>query len=96
MPNSQIVADIFHIMTEINKELDTQRKREKRKIKDLIKKGNTPDKSTYKATLARLKNSKYPLLKNEDKLTKEQLEKLIQGKNVSSILKETHEFKEKI
>ncbi|BBD70428.1 transposase [Nostoc commune NIES-4072] len=38
MPNAQVVADRFHVMTQINKELDTQRKREKRNIEDLIKK----------------------------------------------------------
>ena len=42
------------------------------------------------------RDMKYTLLKNEDKLTEEQLEKLIQIKNVSPILKEMHEFKEKI
>ncbi|MHC5722490.1 MAG: transposase, partial [Nostoc sp.] len=36
MPNAQVVADRFHVMTQINKELDTQRKREKRNIEDLI------------------------------------------------------------
>ncbi|WP_422665658.1 ISL3 family transposase [Anabaena sp. PCC 7938] len=96
MPNAQVVADRFHVMTQINKELDTQRKREKRKVEDLIKKANTTEKSKYEEILAGLKNSKYPLLKNEDKLTQEQLEKLIQVKNVSPILKEMHEFKEKI
>jgi transposase len=30
MPNAQVVADRFHVMTQINKELDTQIKREKR------------------------------------------------------------------
>ncbi len=40
MPNAQVVADRFHVMTQINKELDTQRKREKRNIKDSIKKSN--------------------------------------------------------
>jgi transposase len=96
MPNAQVVADRFHVMTQINKELDTQRKREKRKVEDLIKKANATDKSQYEEILAGLKNSKYPLLKNKDKLTQEQLEKLIQVKNVSPILKEMHEFKEKI
>jgi transposase len=96
MPNAQVVADRFHVMTQINKELDTQRKREKRKVEDLIKKANPTDKLKYKEILAGLKNSKYPLLKNKDKLTQEQLDKLIQVKNVSPILKEMHEFKEKI
>ena len=96
MPNAQVVADRFHVMTQINKELDTQRKREKRKVEDLIKKAKPTDKLKYEEILAGLKNSKYPLLKNKDKLTQEQLDKLIQVKNVSLILKEMHEFKEKI
>jgi transposase len=32
MPNIQVVADRFHVMAQINKELDMQRKREKRKV----------------------------------------------------------------
>jgi transposase len=36
------------------------------------------------------------LLKNENKLTDEQIEQLIKVKNVSPILKEMHELKEKI
>lgn len=43
-----------------------------------------------------LKNSKYPLLKNEDNLNEEQANKLIQVKNVSPVLKVMHELKEKI
>ena len=96
MPNAQVVADRFHVMTQINKELDTQRKREKRKVEDLIKKANATEKLKFEEILAGLKNSKYPLLKNQDKLTQEQLDKLIQVKNISPILKEMHEFKEKI
>lgn len=42
-----------------------------------------------------LKNSKYSLLKNEDNLTSEQIIKLIEVKEVSPILKEMHELKEK-
>jgi len=30
MPKAQVVADRFHVMAQINKELDSQRKREKR------------------------------------------------------------------
>jgi transposase len=32
MPNAQVVADGFHVMVQINKELDTTRKREKRAL----------------------------------------------------------------
>ena len=38
IPNAQVVADRFHVMTQVNKELDLERKREKRKVEDSIKK----------------------------------------------------------
>lgn len=97
MPNAQVVADRFHVMTQINKELDTQRKKEKRNIEELIKKENlAAQKAKYELILEGLKNSKYPLLKNEENLNEEQLHKLIQVKNISPILKVMHELKEKI
>lgn len=97
MPNAQVVADRFHVMTQINKELDTQRKKEKRNIEELIKKEKlAAEKAKYELILEGLKNSKYPLLKNEENLNEEQLNKLIQVKNVSNILKVMHELKEKI
>lgn len=97
MPNAQVVADRFHVMTQINQELDKQRKTEKRNVEELIKKAElAPDKAKYEQIIAGLKNSKYPLLKNEDNLTEEQANKLIQVKNVSPILKVMHELKEKI
>jgi transposase len=54
------------------------------------------NKAKYEVILEGLKNSKYPLLKNEENLNGEQLDKLIQVKNVSTILKVMHELKEKI
>ncbi|MEA5503942.1 ISL3 family transposase [Halotia wernerae UHCC 0503] len=97
MPNAQVVADRFHVMSQINKELDTQRKKEKRNIEELIKKENfAAEKAKYELILEGLKKSKYPLLKNEENLNEEQLNKLIQVKNVSTILKVMHELKEKI
>jgi transposase len=96
MPNAQVVADRFHVMTQINKELDTQRKKEKRNVEELIKKAKlASEKAEYEKILEGLKNSKYPLLKNEDNLSEEQVNKLIQVKNVSPILKVMHELKEK-
>ena len=38
MPNVQLVADRFHVMVQVNNELDTQRKREIRLVIDLSKK----------------------------------------------------------
>ncbi|MHC5729501.1 MAG: transposase, partial [Nostoc sp.] len=97
MPNAQVVADRFHVMTQINKELDTQRKREKRNVEDFIKKSKlASDKAEYEQILEGLKNSKYPLLKNEDNLNDQQVNKLIQVKNVSPVLKVMHVLKEKI
>jgi transposase len=97
MPNAQVVADRFHVMTQINKELDTQRKKEKRNVEELIKKASLASKkSEYEVILEGLKSSKYPLLKNEDNLNEEQVNKLIQVKNVSPTLKVMHELKEKI
>ena len=97
MPHAQVVADRFHVMTQINKELDIQRKREKRNIEESIKKAkNISKKSKLEQILSGLKNSKYPLLKNEDNLNEEQNNKLIQVKSVSPVLKEMHELKEKI
>jgi transposase len=97
MPNAQVVADRFHVMTQINKEIDTQRKKEKRSYEDLIKKENLlTHKNEYEQILSGIKNSKYSLLKNEDNLNEEQLQKLIQVKYVSPILKEMHKLKEKI
>ncbi len=97
MPKAQIVADRFHVMTQINKELDIQRKREKRKVEDLIKTANTPEeKAKYEQVLEGLKKSKYVLLKNEKDLSEEQESKLIQVKEASNNLKRMHELKEEI
>jgi transposase len=97
IPNAQVVADRFHVMTQINQELDTQRKREKRNVEERLNQTNLAEKKIeYKQHLAALKNSKYPLLKNEDKLNEEQVEKLSQVKSVSPTLKVMHELKEKI
>lgn len=97
MPNAQVVADRFHVMSQINQELDIQRKREKRKIEDLIKTAKKSKKKVeHGQALEKLKNSKYVLLKNEKDLSQEQEMKLIQVKEVSPELKIMHELKEEI
>jgi len=97
MPKAQVVADRFHVMAQINKELDIQRKKEKKKVEDLIKAAITPEeKAKHKQVLERFKKSKYILLKNERNLNEEQKRKLIQVKEVSSHLKRMHELKEEI
>jgi transposase len=97
MPLAQVVADRFHIMVQINKELDSQRKKEKRKVEESIKNAKTlSEKTSHEKVLEGLNKSKYVLLKNESDLNIEQMNKLVQVKAVSSTLKEMHEFKEKI
>lgn len=92
MPNAQVVADRFHVMTQINQELDKTRKLEKRKLEDLIKKSKSKsDKDEYEKILNGLKKSKYALLKNELNLNEEQKTKLAEVKQVSSNLKIMHE-----
>jgi transposase len=62
MPNAQVVADRFHVMVQVNKELDTQRKREKRQIIDLNKKSKSSKKAAeYQQILEGIKQ--YGLLK---------------------------------
>ena len=63
MPLAQLVADRFHVMVQINKELDTQRKREKDQVKEVIKKAKSlQDKAEYEKILQGLTKSKYVLL----------------------------------
>lgn len=97
IPNAQVVADRFHVMTQVNKELDLQRKREKREIEDSIKNEKSQsNKDEYEKILDGLKKSKYALLKNEKGLNEEQIKKLAQVKEVSPTLKLMHDLKEKI
>ena len=97
MPNAQVVADRFHVMAQINKELDNHRKREKRKVEDLIKTAKTSEeKAKHEQVLEGLKKSKYVLLKNEKDLSEEQESKLVKVKEVSPELKIMHELKEEI
>ncbi len=97
MPEAQVVADRFHIMAQINKELDTQRKKERRNTQELINKAKTSkEKFQQEQVLSGLNKSKYVLLKNESDLNEEQKNKLIQVKAVSPSLKLMHELKEKL
>ena len=45
MPKAQVVADRFHVMVQINKELDMQRKKEKRTVEKKIKLAKTQKKA---------------------------------------------------
>lgn len=96
MPNAQVVADRFHVMNQINQEIDKQRKTEKRQMEVLIKQTEkAEDKAEYEQILSGINQSKYPLLKNQSHLNESELAKLIQVKDSSITLKTMHELKEK-
>ena len=95
IPNAQIVADRFHVMAQINQELDGERKQEKRKIVSEIKQAKTPEEKLEKEIiLAGITDSKYAILKNEKDLSDKQKDKLAQVKSVSDRLKTMHQLKE--
>jgi transposase len=95
IPNVQVVADRFHVAVQVNKELDTQRKREKIQEKKIKKHTNfSSNKAECKQLLKGLNKSKYPLLKNEPDLNEKQKNKLLQVKTVCPTLKIIPELKE--
>ncbi len=95
MPNVQVVADRFHVMLQVNKELDGERKKEKRAAVKKLNQTKLPEeKIKQERILAGIKSSKYPLLKNEVNLSEEQESKLIEVKNVSPTLDMMHKLKE--
>ena len=95
MPKAQIVADRFHVMAQINQELDGERKKEKRKIVAEIKQARTPEEKLEKENiLAGITDSKYAILKNEEDLSDKQKDKLTQVQDVSNRLKIMHQLKE--
>lgn len=63
LPNAQVVADRFHVMKQINEELDNQRKTDKIQAEQL------KYSKKRKLKIAGLKNRKYPLLKGKEDLS---------------------------
>lgn len=90
MPKAQVIADRFHVMTQINKELDARRKKEKRQAEKLKKKKEREEK------LSGIKHSKYPLLKKKEKLNESEKEKLVEVEKVAPELIAMYRDKEKI
>ena len=88
MPQADIVADRFHVMKQVNEELDANRKTVKRSAE---KQKNLPDNQRILSGLAR---SKYVLLKNEEDLNPEQKDKLKAASKVSPLLQKMHKLKE--
>jgi len=57
MPNANVIADRFHVMKQVNNELDAQRKAEKKAALE------NKNKSVKDRVLAGINKSKYALLK---------------------------------
>lgn len=96
MPNAQVVADRFHVMSQINQELDRAIKLEKYQANKDYKSAKNPGiKKKLELRIEALKNSKYPLLKNEQNLNERQKEKLESVRKISPRLREMHQLKEK-
>ena len=83
-----MTADRFHVMKQVNNELDAMRKTQKTAAAQL------KNKSEKELALAALNKSKYSLLKNEDSLNEIQKEKLKSVQDVSSVLSKMHSLKE--
>jgi transposase len=69
MPSAQVVADRFHVMKQVNNELDAERKNQKREV------ARHKEQPEFEQILAGITNSKYALLKNEKRLNEQQKNK---------------------
>lgn len=87
MPNADITADRFHVMKQVNDELDARRLAEKRAAMQL------DDESEKSRILSGLNKSKYSFIKNEYSLNEQQKEKLKAAPEVSPILSKMHRLK---
>ncbi len=90
MPKAEIVADRFHVMKQVNDELDAARRKIKRETEKI------KSKSKKKKILEGLKKSKYVLLKNQKDLNEAEKEKLKEVEKVAPILTKMHALKEEL
>lgn len=90
LPNAQVVADRFHVMKQINQELDERRKQEKRAAVKIKNRKEREEK------LAVLTHSKYPLLKKKESLNEEEKAKIHSLQKVTPELGEMYRNKEAI
>jgi transposase len=88
MPQAEVVVDRFHVMKQVNEELDRARKKIK-KATEALKKN-----SEKSRILSGIKTSKYVLLKNEEALTEIEKSKLESVKKVAPTLQKMHQMKE--
>nr|WP_144871616.1 transposase [Hyella patelloides] len=90
MPQAKIVADNFHVMKQVNDELDAARKKITREAERL------KNKSKKEKILSGLTKSKYVLLKNQEDLKESEQEKLQEIERIAPVLRKMHGLKEKL
>ena len=96
MPNAQVVADRFHVAAQVNKELDTQIKCDKKQAKDLFTRSKSSQKKAEcQQILDKINGSKYSLFKNAKNLDGREQIKLMSVKKVCPALEKMHKLKEK-
>lgn len=88
MPNAEIIADRFHVMQLVNRDLDQARK-ELRKVNQ-----KETDEAKKNQIEEAFKQSKYALLKPEENLTEKQKTKLEEVRKVIPSLAKMHQQKE--
>jgi transposase len=84
LQNADIVADRFHVMKLVNEELNRDRNAEKKAVNE------QEDEAKKEELQAVLKNSKYAILKPEERLTEQQKIKLEEVKQAFPKLAEMH------
>lgn len=90
IPQANVVADRFHVIKQVNEEIDGKRRAIKNQAKEL------KDVQEKQRVMQGLKRSQYVLLKNEESLNEKQKEKLEQVKEVASHLGRIHQLKEEV
>jgi transposase len=90
MPNAEVVADRFHVMKQINEELDNQRKKQRKEVSKI------KNKEEKEKKLKAITKSKYVLLKNYIDLKPEEKEKLKEVQEHFPILKKMYGQKERL
>ena len=88
MPHAEVVADRFHVMNQIQEELDNGRKQTKKEVNNMKK----SEKKTVK--IKALHHSKYVLLANSDNLNEAQKSKLEEINKEFPKLQKMHNLKE--
>ncbi len=89
IPQAEVIADRFHVMKQVQDELDQERRKTKRTAEPL--KNN----QKKEQILGGLTKSKYVLLKNEKDLNDDESQRLKLVKKVAPKLGKMHELKEK-